>query len=81
VVNEESRRSAPSQESFSCRRIEDGCACSTWFRKDGKVSVMVDERIDPLSADNAMQGVQWHSHFLENILKQDPTTTLALLHS
>jgi len=39
---QESRRSAPSQESSSCGRIEDGCACSTWFRKDDKLSVMED---------------------------------------
>ena len=75
-----SRRSAPSQESSSCGRIEDGCACPTWFRKDGKLSVMEDERIDPLSADNAMQRVQWYSYFLQNILQQDPTTAPALLH-
>lgn len=76
----ESRRSAPSQEPSSCRRVEDGCACSTWFRKDGKRSVMEDERIDPFSADNAMQRVQWYAHFLQNILKQDPTTAPASLH-
>ena len=27
-----------------------------------------------------MQRVQWYSHFLQNILKQDPTTAAALLH-
>ena len=27
-----------------------------------------------------MQRVQWYSHFLQNILKQDPTTEAALLH-
>jgi hypothetical protein len=70
----------PSQDSSSRGRIENGCACATWFRKDGKLSVMEDERIDPLSADNAMQRVQWHSHFFQNILKQDSTTAAALLH-
>jgi len=28
-----------------------------------------------------MQREQWYSHFLQNILKQDPTTTAALLHT
>lgn len=41
---------------------------------------MENEGIDPLSADKAVQRVQGYSHFLENILKQDPTTTAALLH-
>jgi hypothetical protein len=27
-----------------------------------------------------MQRVQWYPHFLQNILKQDPTTAAALLH-
>ena len=71
----------PSQESAIAGRIEDGCACSTWFRKDCKLSVMHDYRIEPLSADHAMQRVQWYSYFLENILKQDPATAPAFLHS
>ena len=75
-----SRHSAPSYGSPSCGRIEDGCACPAWFWKDDKLSMVEDQRIDPLSADNAMQRVQWYSHFLQNILKQDPTTAAALLH-
>jgi hypothetical protein len=75
-----SRLSAPSQQSSTLGRIEDGRACPTWFGKDGKRSVMENEGIDPLSADKAVQRVQGYSHFLENILKQDPTTTAALLH-
>ena len=41
---------------------------------------MDDYRIDPFSADKTMQRVQWYSHFLQNILKQDPTTAAAFLH-
>jgi len=32
----------PSQDSSAPGRIEDGGACATWFRKDGKRSVMED---------------------------------------
>ena len=42
--------------------------------------MMENERIDPLAAHHAMQGMQWHSHLLEHILKQDPTAAPAFLH-
>ena len=79
-VPSRSRRSAPSQEPASRGRIEDSCPSPTRFRKDGKVSVMEDERIDPLSTDKTMQRAQWYSHVLQNILKQDSTTAAAFLH-